>query len=53
MYKSAVRDESWYERNGYRRTGDTKPFPYDDPSLGEPLQDDLHFVVLAKTLTPA
>lgn len=47
-----VRDSliTWYERQGYRRTGATKPFPYHDPSLGQPLRDDLHFVVLAKTL---
>jgi len=47
-----VRDTliAWYERQGYRRTGATKAFPYHDPSLGQPLRDDLHFVVLAKTL---
>lgn len=47
-----VRDTliAWYERHGYRRTGATKAFPYEDPSLGEPLRDDLHFVVLTKML---
>jgi ribosomal protein S18 acetylase RimI-like enzyme len=47
-----VRDSliAWYERQGYRRTGATKAFPYHDPSLGQPLRDDLHFVVLAKTI---
>lgn len=47
-----VRDTliAWYERQGYRRTGATKPFPYQDPSLGQPLRDDLHFVVLEKAL---
>jgi ribosomal protein S18 acetylase RimI-like enzyme len=47
-----VRDTliAWYERQGYRRTGATKAFPYHDPSLGQPLRDDLHFVVLAKEL---
>ena len=47
-----VRDTliAWYERQGYRRTGNTKAFPYHDPSLGQPLRDDLHFVVLAKSL---
>jgi ribosomal protein S18 acetylase RimI-like enzyme len=47
-----VRDTliAWYERQGYRRTGATKAFPYHDPSLGQPLRDDLHFVVLEKTL---
>jgi ribosomal protein S18 acetylase RimI-like enzyme len=50
-----VRDSliAWYERQGYRRTGGTKAFPYHDPSLGQPLRDDLHFVVLAKTLAGA
>lgn len=48
-----VRDSliAWYERQGYRRTGATKDFPYHDPSLGQPLRDDLHFVVLAKALS--
>jgi len=47
-----VRDTliAWYERQGYRRTGATKAFPYEDPSLGQPLRDDLHFVVLEKPL---
>jgi hypothetical protein len=40
----------WYERRGYRRTGDIEPFPY-DASVGTPLRDDLHFVVLEKDLT--
>lgn len=40
----------WYERRGYRRTGATEPFPYGDTSVGAPLRDDLHFVVLEKTL---
>lgn len=39
---------AWYERRGYTRTGDTKPFPYGDPSFGLPRQDDLEFVVLTK-----
>ena len=41
---------AWYERRGYRLTGETAPFPYGDLRFGEPLRDDLHFVVLAKTL---
>jgi ribosomal protein S18 acetylase RimI-like enzyme len=47
-----VRDTliAWYERQGYRGTGATKAFPYGDPSLGQPLRDDLRFVVLAKAL---
>ena len=42
---------SWYERRGYRRTGEGRPFPYGNERFGLPLRDDLHFVVLAKSLT--
>ncbi len=41
---------AWYERRGYRRTGETLPFPYDDPLFGEPQRPDLEFVVLEKRL---
>jgi len=41
---------SWYERLGYRLTGDTLPFPYGNPRYGLPLRDDLHFVVLEREL---
>jgi ribosomal protein S18 acetylase RimI-like enzyme len=41
---------AWYERRGYRRTGETEAFPYEDKSVGKPLRTDLHFVVLEKTL---
>ncbi len=41
---------AWYERRGYARTGDTKPFPYDDERFGLPLRDDLAFVVLEKRI---
>ena len=41
---------AWYVRRGYRLTGETEPFPYDDQRFGIPLRDDLAFVVLAKTL---
>jgi GNAT superfamily N-acetyltransferase len=41
---------AWYERHGYRRTGETKPFPYHDERFGIPKRDDLEFVVLEKTL---
>jgi ribosomal protein S18 acetylase RimI-like enzyme len=41
---------AWYSRIGYRPTGETLPFPYDEPRLGLPLKDDLHFIVMAKTL---
>lgn len=40
----------WYERRGYHRTGETKPFPYGDDRFGKPLRDDLEFVVLEKAL---
>ena len=42
---------AWYERRGYRRTGEILPFPYEDPSVGTPLRDDLQLVVLQKVLS--
>ena len=42
---------SWYERRGFARTGETRPFPYHDVRAGLPKRDDLHFVVLSKQLT--
>jgi ribosomal protein S18 acetylase RimI-like enzyme len=47
-----VRDSliAWYERRGYRLTGETQPFPYGDERFGRPLLDDLHFVVLEKDI---
>ena len=47
-----VRDRliGWYERRGYVRTGEMKPFPYGDERVGRPLRDDLEFVVLEKLL---
>jgi ribosomal protein S18 acetylase RimI-like enzyme len=41
---------AWYERHGYRRTGETERFPYEDARFGAPLRSDLEFVVLEKTL---
>jgi GNAT superfamily N-acetyltransferase len=41
---------AWYERRGYVKTGEIKPFPYGDPSIGTPLRDDLEFAVLEKAL---
>ncbi|MEJ5945771.1 GNAT family N-acetyltransferase [Pseudokineococcus basanitobsidens] len=38
---------SWYERRGWRRTGERRPFPYGDERFGRPRRDDLEFVVLA------
>src|SRR6202162_837040 len=43
---------AWYERRGYRRTGETLPFPYDDARFGTPQRHDLQFVVLQKELPP-
>jgi GNAT superfamily N-acetyltransferase len=47
-----VRDTliAWYERRGYALTGQTRPFPYDEPQFGVPLRPDLEFVVLEKEL---
>ncbi|MGN6692942.1 MAG: GNAT family N-acetyltransferase [Aquihabitans sp.] len=41
---------AWYERRGYQRTGETRPFPYGDERFGIPQRDDLHFVVLRREL---
>jgi ribosomal protein S18 acetylase RimI-like enzyme len=40
----------WYERRGYRRTGQTEPFPYEEQRFGVPLRNDLYFVELDKSL---
>ena len=40
----------WYERRGYARTGEYKPFPYGDERFGIPKRDDLRFEVLYKAL---
>lgn len=41
---------AWYGRRGYDPTGETRPFPYGDNRFGDPLRDDLAFVVLEKAL---
>ena len=41
---------AWYERLGYRPSGETEPFPYGDERFGLPRVDDLKFVVLEKPL---
>lgn len=41
---------AFYERRGYRRTGELKPFPYGDARFGQPKRDDLRFEVLEKPL---
>ncbi|WP_308238176.1 GNAT family N-acetyltransferase [Phenylobacterium sp. J367] len=47
-----VRDTliAWYQRRGYVLTGERRPFPYGDAQFGEPMRDDLEFVVLEKRL---
>ena len=41
---------AWYERLGYRLTGDSLPFPYSNPRFGLPKRDDLYFVVMERAL---
>ncbi|GAB5487651.1 MAG: GNAT family N-acetyltransferase [Parasphingorhabdus sp.] len=41
---------AYYERRGFRRTGETRPFPMDDPRFGLPKANDLEFIVLRKPL---
>lgn len=41
---------AWYERRGYRKTGETKPFPYGDERFGIPKREDMHFVMFEKPL---
>lgn len=41
---------AWYERRGYRLTGETRPFPLDDERFGLPQTRELAFVVLEKSL---
>jgi ribosomal protein S18 acetylase RimI-like enzyme len=43
---------SWYERLGYRPTGETRPFPA-HPVFAVPMRDDLYLVVLTKRLSDA
>jgi ribosomal protein S18 acetylase RimI-like enzyme len=48
----SVREDliAWYERRGYRRTGQMTPFPYGDERVGRPQRDDLQFELLVKKL---
>jgi hypothetical protein len=41
---------AWYARRGYAPTGATEPFPYGDDRFGTPRRDDLHFIVLRRSL---
>lgn len=47
----SVRKEliEYYERRGYKHTGETKPFPMNDPKFGLPKQL-LEFIVMEKQL---
>ena len=46
-----VREEliAWYERRGYKKTGERRPFPQ-DPRFGIPLSGPLEFDVLVKNI---
>jgi len=44
---------AWYERQGYVRTGEERPFPHDDTRFGRPRGPGLAFVMLEKPLRPA
>jgi ribosomal protein S18 acetylase RimI-like enzyme len=48
----SVREDliAWYERRGYRRTGEMTPFPYGDERFGVPQRADLQFELLVKPL---
>jgi predicted N-acetyltransferase YhbS len=41
---------AYYERRGYVRTGETRPFPASDPNFGLPRVEGLMFEVLGKSL---
>jgi GNAT superfamily N-acetyltransferase len=41
---------AWYQRCGYRLTGETREFPYGDAQFGLPNRRDLYFVVLEHSL---
>lgn len=49
----SIRDAliAWYQRRGYRLTGETRPFPYGDERFGKPRVEGLTFVVLEKPLS--
>ena len=39
---------TWYERRGYRATGEYEAFPYGNERFGIPRRDDLRFAVLTR-----
>ncbi len=42
---------AWYERRGYRLTGESEPFYYGDERFGLPRRPDLKFAVMEKDLS--
>ncbi len=52
LYMTVIRQRrdllDWYQRRGYRFTGETRPFPYGNPRFGLPRREDLAFVVIAR-----
>jgi GNAT superfamily N-acetyltransferase len=43
---------AWYERRGYRPTGETRPFPHNEERFGVPKRDDVRLVVLRRQIAP-
>lgn len=41
---------AWYQRRGYRATGERKEFPYGDAKFGLPKREDLYFEIYEKDL---
>ena len=54
MEMTVIRQRSdliaYYERRGYARTGEHRPFPHGDPRFGLPKSPELEFAVLRKPL---
>ena len=41
---------NWYQKMGFKKTGEKKPFPYGDERFGIPKVKDLEFVVLERKI---
>ncbi len=41
---------AYYERRGYQRTGEYRPFPHEEPRFGLPKTGELEFAVLRKEI---
>lgn len=41
---------SWYEKRGFKKTGEVKPFPMKDPRFGIPKVGHLEFLVMKKKI---